>query len=178
MPGRERPNPAAAAPSPLTVILMTTIKVTERTTATPAQFLEALTDFGLDRSKIWTNSKPEFLVVHDCGDTWADVTEGSKAGGAVWERLRYDWSNPTDIVLTTTDSNTWGNGSGHRYTLTQNADGTTSVHAVIVRNGITLKGRLIGALLAPLGTTFIRKNLRATLRAIEARSAKSGPTSI
>ncbi|HEY3923623.1 MAG TPA: hypothetical protein VGL75_03615 [Acidothermaceae bacterium] len=156
---------------------MTTITVTERTTATPAQFLDALIDFRPDRSKIWTNSKPEFLVVHDRGDTWADFTEGSKAGGAVWERLRYDWSNPTDIVLTTTDSNTWGPGSGHRYTLTPTPDGATSVRTVIVRNGINFKGRLIGALLVVLGTTFIRKNFRATLRAIEARSATSAPSS-
>ncbi len=158
-------------------MLMTTITVTEETSATPVQFLEALTDFGPDRSQVWTNSKPEFLVVHDRGDTWADVTEGSKAAGAVWERLRYDWSNPTDIVLTTTDSNIWGRGSGHRYTLTQTADGSTSVRTVVVRNGISLKGRMIGALLAPVGTRFIRKNLRATLRAIEARYAKPGPKS-
>ena len=151
---------------------MTTIKVTEQTTATPEQFLQALTDFGPDRSQIWTNSQPEFLVVHDRGDTWADVTEGSKAAGAVWERLRYDWSNPTDIVLTTTDSNTWGRGSGHRYTLTRSADGATSVHAVVVRDGISVKGRVIAALLAVLGTTFIKKSLRTALRAIEARSAK------
>jgi hypothetical protein len=150
---------------------MTTIKVTERTTATPDQFLAALTDFGPHRSQVWTNSQPEFLVVHDQGDTWADVTEGSKAAGAVWERLRYDWSNPTDIVLTTTDSNTWGGKSGHRYTLTQ-ADGATSVHAVIVREGISVKGRLIAVLLTVLGTTFIRKSLRTALRAIEARNAK------
>jgi hypothetical protein len=153
-------------------MLMTTITVTERTTATPEQFLQALTDFGPDRSRVWINSKPEFLVVHERGDTWADVTEGSKAGGAIWERLRYDWSNPTDIVLTTTDSNTWGPGSGHRYTLTQAADGATSVHAVIVRNGMNFKGRMIGALLMVLGTTFISRGLRTALRAIEARSAK------
>jgi hypothetical protein len=151
---------------------MTTIEVTERTTATPQQFLEALIAFGPDRSQIWTNSQPEFLVVHDRGDTWADVTEGSKAAGAVWERLRYDWSNPTDIVLTTTDSNTWGRGSGHRYTLTATPDGATAVKAVVVRNGISLKGRMIGALLAVLGPMFIRKTLRTALRAIEARSAK------
>jgi hypothetical protein len=153
---------------------MTTIKVTETTTATPDQFLAALTDFGPDRSKIWTNSQPEFLVVHERGDTWADVTEGSKAGGAVWERLRYDWSNPTDIVLTTTDSNTWGRKSGHRYTLTQAPNGATSVHAVVVRDGISFKGRVIAALLTVLGTTFIRKGLRTALRAIEARAAQPG----
>ena len=150
---------------------MTTIDVTERTSATPQQFLDALTDFGPHRSEVWANSKPEFLVVHDRGDTWADVTEGSKAAGAVWERLRYDWSNPSDIVLTTTDSNTWGNGSGHRYTLTQAANGSTSVRTVIVRNGISTKGRIIAALLTVLGTTLIRANMRKTLRAIEARYA-------
>jgi hypothetical protein len=148
---------------------MTTISVTETTTATPQQFLEALTDFGPDRSKIWSNSQPEFLVVHDRGDTWADVTEGSKAAGSVWERLRYDWSNPTDIVLTTTDSNTWGGKSGHRYTLTQ-ADGATSVHAVIVRDAISTKGRILAAMLAVLGKSFIKKSLRSSLRAIEARN--------
>ena len=148
---------------------MTTITVTERTTATPEQFLAALTDFGPHRSQIWTNSQPEFLVVHDRGDTWADVTEGSKAAGSVWERLRYDWSNPTDIVLTTTDSNTWGRNSGHRYTITETG-GTTQVHAVIVRDGISVKGRVIAALLTVLGTTFIRKTLRTALRATEARN--------
>ena len=171
-PGTEEvPGRSRVRHRPLTVVLMTTITVTEQTTATPEQFLAALTDFGPQRSQVWTNSKPEFLVVHEHGDTWADVTEGSKAAGAVWERLRYDWSNPTDIVLTTTDSNIWGNGSGHRYTLTQAPDGSTSVHAVIVRNGISFKGRMIGALLAPVGTTFISKSLRTALRAIEARSA-------
>jgi hypothetical protein len=149
---------------------MTTIKVTEQTTATPEQFLAALTDFGPHRSEIWTNSQPEFLVVHSQGDTWADVTEGSKAAGAVWERLRYDWSNPTDIVLTTTASNTWGRASGHRYTLTQ-ADGVTTVTTVVVRDGISVKGRLLGGLLAVAGTTLIRKTLRTALRAIEARNA-------
>jgi hypothetical protein len=151
---------------------MTTIDVTERTSVSPQQFLDALIDFGPDRSEVWPNSKPEFLVVHDRGDTWADVTEGSKAAGAVWERLRYDWSNQTDIVLTTTDSNTWGRGSGHHYTLTRNADGSTSVRTVIIRNGISFKGRMIGALLAPVGKTFLSKSMRSTLRAIEARAAK------
>jgi len=155
---------------------MTTTKVTERTTATPEQFLAALTDFGPQRAQVWINSKPEFLVVHEHGDTWADVTEGSKAAGAIWERLRYDWSNPTDIVLTTTDSNTWGRGSGHRYTLSQAPGGATTVTAVVVRDGISVKGRVIAALLVVLGTTFIRKTLRTALRAIEARAANEPPT--
>ncbi len=91
----------------------------------------------------------------------------------MWERLRYDWSNPTDIVLTTTDSNTWGRKSGHRYTLTRTG-GVTTVKAVVVRDGISFKGRVIAALLTVLGATFIRKGLRTALRAIEARAAQPG----
>lgn len=151
---------------------MTTVTVTENTTATPKQFLAALTDFGPTRSEIWTNSQPKFLVVHDQGDTWADVTEGSSAAGAIWERLRYDWSNPNDIVLTTTDSNTWGGKSGHRYTLTPNADGSgTALRAVMVRDGISVKGRLVALLLKVMGKSFLGKSLRTALRAIEARNA-------
>jgi O-glycosyl hydrolase len=49
--------------------------------------------------------------VYDRGPTYADVTEGS---GGIWERLRYDWSDPNHIVLTTTDSNVWGGSSGYK----------------------------------------------------------------
>ena len=150
---------------------MATFGITETTTATPAQFLAALIDFGPDRAKIWGNSKDSFLKVHDRGNTWADVTEGSVG---VWERLRYDWSNPLDIVLSTTDSNAWGKASGHRYTLTQTAAGGTGVHLVVVREGIHIKGRLLGALLPLIGRSFVRDSLVKALRAIEARAAAAG----
>ena len=151
---------------------MTTIDITETTTATPEQFLAALTDFGPDRSQVWGNSKEQFLTVHGSGDTWADVTEGS---AGVWERLRYDWSNPLDIVLTTTDSNAWGGASGHRYTLTPGPDGRTTVHLVVVRDGVHAKGRVLAVLLPLVGKSFVSKGLRSALRAIEARSAGKTP---
>ena len=150
---------------------MATFDITETTSATPEQFLAALTDFGPDRAEIWGNSKEQFLKIHDRGDTWADVTEGSFG---VWERLRYDWSNPLDILLTTTDSNAWGRASGHRYTLTSGPDGRTSVHMVMQRQGIHLKGRLLGALLPVVGRSFVRKGLVSALRATEARAGAAG----
>ena len=58
------------------------------------------------------------------GPTFADVTEGS---GGIWERLRYDWSDPNRVVLTTTDSNVFGGDSGHVYTFKRNDDGTTDI---------------------------------------------------
>jgi hypothetical protein len=146
---------------------MATFDITETTTATPEQFLAGLLDFGPDRAQIWGNSKDSFLQVHDRGETWADVTEGS---AGVWERLRYDWSNPLDIVLTTTGSNAWGGKSGHRYVLTPTAGGAMTVRLVVVRDGIGVKGHVLGALLPLVGKSFVAKSLRSALRAIEARS--------
>ncbi|MFD1049477.1 hypothetical protein ACFQ1S_30055, partial [Kibdelosporangium lantanae] len=124
---------------------MSTIHFTVTTTATPEQFLAALTDFGPGRAELFGNSSDDYLRVHDRGDTYADVTEGS---GGVWERLHYDWSDPRRVEMKTTDSNLWGGASGHTYTLTQRPDGTTEIDAVVVRDGMNLKGRVIAALLA------------------------------
>ena len=109
---------------------MATIHLKETTTATPEQFVAALTDFGPGRSELFPNSGDDDLKVHDKGPSSADVTEGSSG---VWERLHYDWSDPNHVVLTTTDSNTWGGASGHTYTLIRQADGTTDVAVVVVR---------------------------------------------
>ena len=101
---------------------MSTIHLHQTTTATPEQFVAALTDFGPGRSKLFGNSADDYLKVHDQGPGHADVTEGSEA---VWERLQYDWSDPNRVVMTTTDSNIWGGRSGHTYTFTRQPDGTT-----------------------------------------------------
>jgi hypothetical protein len=44
---------------------MPTIHLHETTTATPEQFVAALTDFGPGRSKLFPNSADEDLEVHD-----------------------------------------------------------------------------------------------------------------
>src|SRR5919205_1416922 len=99
---------------------MAMIHLTATTTSTPEQFIAALTDFGPGRSKVFGNSADDYLKVYHRGTTDADVTEGS---GGVWERLHYDWSNPSRVVMTTTDSNVWGGDSGHAYTFTRRPDG-------------------------------------------------------
>ena len=100
-----------------------TIHFNKTTTATPEQFVAALTDFGPGRSEVFGNSKDDQLKVHSVGSTEADVTEGASAG--VWERLHYDWSDPNHVIMKTTDSSVWGGDSGHTYTFTRNPDGTT-----------------------------------------------------
>jgi hypothetical protein len=93
---------------------MPTIHLKLTTTSTPEQFVAGLTDFGPGRQELFGNSADDYLKVHDQGPNEADVTEGS---AGVWERLHYDWSDPTRVEMTTTDSNTWGGHSGHTYTI-------------------------------------------------------------
>ena len=145
---------------------MPTIHLHATTSATPDQFLAALVDFGPHRSQLFPNSADDDLQVHELGTDHADVTEGS---GGIWERLRYDWSDPRRIVMTTTDSNLWGPGSGHTYTLTERTDGRTAVDAVVVRTGKNLKGRVTGLLLATVGKGVLSKALATTVHAVEAR---------
>ncbi|HUQ56045.1 hypothetical protein [Lentzea sp.] len=145
---------------------MPTITLTQATTATPEQFVAGLTDFGPGRAELFPNSADDFLRVHDRGDAFADVTEGS---GGVWERLHYDWSDLSHVVLRTVDSNVWGGRSGHTYTFTRQVDGTTLVRAEVVREGKNLRGRLLGLSLGLLGRKVLGGALARTVKAIENR---------
>ena len=150
---------------------MSTIHFKKTTTATPEQFIAGLTDFGPGRGKLWGNSTDDYLKVHKQGTNYADVTEGS---GGIWERLNYNWSDPTHIVLTTTDSNLWGGKSGHTYLLTRHSNGTTDVDVEIVREGKNLKGQLLGAFLGLVGKGQLEKVFAKSLKAIEARNYEVG----
>ena len=152
---------------------MSTIRYSHTTTATPDQFIAALTDFGPGREKLFGKSADGELKVHSQGQHDADVTEGS---GGVWERLRYDWSDPNRVVLTVTDSNTWGGHSGYTYTFTRRPDGTTEVHVVNVREGKNLKGRVLALVLGTVGKSVLVKEFDKTIKAIEAGTAAASPT--
>jgi len=149
---------------------MSTLHFHQTTTSTPEQLLTALIDFGPGRSKIWGNSADEYLKVHHRGRTDADVTEGS---GGVWERLRYDWSDPSRVVMKTTDSNIWGGNSGHTYTFTRRPDGKTDIDAVVVRDGKNLKGHALGLVLGTVGRSVLRTAFEKTVKAIEALNSES-----
>jgi len=128
----------------------------QATMLTPEQYIAGLTDFGPGRSKLFGNSADANLKVHHLGRTEADVTEGS---GGIWERLHYDWSNPNHVVLTTTDSNTWGGASGHIYNFTRHPDGTTDIDVDVIREGKNLKGIMLGLVLRTIGRSVFGKGL-------------------
>ena len=146
---------------------MSTIHFHAVTTSTPEQFIAGLTDFGPDRSKIFTKSADSYLTVHSQGRGHADVTEGS---GGVWERLQYDWSDPGQVKLKTTNSNVFGGASGYTYTLTRRPDGTTDVDVVIVREGKNLKGKVLAGVLGTVGKRSLGKAFATSVKAIQARS--------
>ena len=146
---------------------MPTIHFHQITRLTPEQYVAGLTDFGPDRPKVFGNSADEYLKVHQRSLTQADVTEGS---GGIWERLHYDWSDPQHVILTTTDSNTWGGASGHTYTFTRRPDRTTDIDVVVVREGKNLKGILLGAVLGTVGRNVLEKAFTNSVKAIEARN--------
>jgi hypothetical protein len=149
---------------------MATLHFTETTASTPEQFIEGLTDFGPDRSKLWGNSGDDYLEVYDQGPDHAEVKEGS---GGIWERLRYDWSDPSHVVLTTIDSNLWGGHSGHTYTFSRNPDGTTAIDVVIVREGKNLRGRVLAFVIGLVGKGRLEKDFGKTVKAIEARNKEA-----
>ncbi|WP_328394182.1 hypothetical protein [Nocardia sp. NBC_00416] len=152
---------------------MATLHFTATTTATPEQFVAALTDFGPSREQLFGNSTEQYLEVHHRGPTEADVTEGSRG---IWERLHYDWSDPARVVMTTTDSNLWGGSSGHTYTFTVRPDGKTDIDVVVVREGKNLRGRAVGAVVGTIGTGVLRKAFRKTVAAVEARNSGTNET--
>ena len=135
---------------------MATIHFKETTTLETQVSVAALTDFGPGRSKIWGNSAYPDLKVHSQGSReaagrtearWCLVTPALRLGCI-----------PSRVTMTTTDSNVWGDGSGHTYTFTRRPDpGRTEVNVVIVREGKNLNGRMLAILLGTGGKRVLEK---------------------
>ncbi|SEB18631.1 MULTISPECIES: hypothetical protein [unclassified Mycobacterium] len=153
---------------------MSNIRFQATTSATPEQFVEGLTDFGPGREQVFPNSADSYLEVHYLVPGRADVTEGS---GGIWERLTYNWTDPTRVLLTTTDSNVFGGASGYVYTLTRQGDGTTHVDLEIVREGKNVRGKALAWVLGSVGKGSLRKAFNRSVRGIEARSGSAVPPS-
>jgi hypothetical protein len=141
----------------------------EVSTARPDRVLEAARDFTPRRAELWRDVHVEHLTIHDQGDTWADVTEGNPWPiGLVWERLRYDWSEPDVVKGVVVESNLFEPGSTWEIRATRAAGDGTRVEIVAVRR---LRGR--GWLLWPffplgLARRDVADYLRQFLAEVEA----------
>ncbi|WP_335979325.1 hypothetical protein [Streptomyces sp. CA2R106] len=131
-------------------------------TLSPSAVLGVLTDFGPDRPAAWPTIDAEHFVVHDRGENWAEVTEGTSAA---WERARYDWQPGGDTVtVTTLDSKLFGAGGGWTFTLTPEGAGTR-VDVELVRRPATVKGRMLAAMLPLAAPGSLRRSFGRPLQA-------------
>jgi hypothetical protein len=156
-----------------------TVHVVDDTPVAPDRVLEAARDFSERRAELWPDVHVEHLQVHETGATSAEVTEGNPWPiGFVWERLRYDWSEPGALKGVVTDSNIFKPGSTWEINATPAGSGSR-VELTAVRHLRGFKGRLLAPFF-PLGLAkrSVADHLRHFLAAVEEReSAAASPAS-
>jgi hypothetical protein len=127
-----------------------TVHVVDETRVAPERVLEAARDFSERRAELWPDVHVEHLQVHEERDTFAEVTEGNPWPiGFVYERLRYDWSEPGSVKGVVTESNIFKPGSTWEIRATP-ANGGSRVEVIGVRHLRGFKGRLLAPFF-PLG---------------------------
>lgn len=149
---------------------MPTVHVVDQTPVAAQRVLEAARDFSEQRAEMWPDVHVEHLQVHEMGETFAEVTEGNPWPiGYVWERLRYDWSEPGVVKGTVTDSNIFEPGSTWEIRATP-TDSGSRVDVIGVRHLRGLKGRLLAPAF-PLG--LAKRTVAAHLRHFLSRLEES-----
>jgi len=130
----------------------------------PAQrFVAALTDFTDRRPELWPNLDAKYYRLHERGDTWAEVTEGTDVLGGLWARERYDWSRPGRITLTLLESPDFRRGTQVDYRVREVAGGGCHVAVDFQRIAASPRGRLVGAVIQLTGVRRFGRDLGETL---------------
>ena len=127
------------------------------------RFIAALTDFGPRRPELWPGLDAKFYELHELGDTWADVTEGTDFLGGVWARERYDWSEPGIVRLTLQEAPDFVPRTVTVYRVTARPDGGCHVVVDFQRTARSLRGRLVGVLVTLAGRRRFTAELREAL---------------
>ncbi len=156
---------------------MPTIRVALQSSLAPERVLQAAHDFSERRAEVWPAVSVARLTVHDRGDTWADVTEGTRAGPVVnWERCRYDWSRPGLVTATVIDSNIYAfPPSSWEINATPTENGS-QVEMIWVREFKRGKrGRLFGTLFRVVGKRLFTGYARDVLTNLERVERNAGP---
>jgi hypothetical protein len=148
---------------------MPTIHLTERTPVPPERVRAALTDFSDARPSIWPSLAPDHYEVHARGEDWAEVTEGADFAGGVWERGRYDWSQPGVVRFSVSDSNAFAAGSSWEYRVRPDGSGSV-VDLTVSRRAATPKGHVLALLLRIGGKRALGSDLRRALGGLSGSS--------
>ena len=129
----------------------------------PERFIAALTDFSDRRPDLWPGLDAKLYKVHELGDTWAEVTEGTDVRGGVWGRERYDWSQPGLVRLQLVDSADFQPGTVIEYRVTPGPAGGCHVAVDFQRIARSMRGRFVGAIVQLTGSRRFRGELRVAL---------------
>jgi hypothetical protein len=152
---------------------MPTVHAVDHTSAGPEQVLAAAHDFSERRAQMWPDVHVEHLAVHDIRETFADVTEGNPWPilGVVWERLRYDWSQPGAVKGVVIESNLFKPGSTWEIRA-RDIDGRRTLVEVIAVRRLHGRGRLLAPFF-PLGLAkrTVADHLRHFLSKVEEQGA-------
>lgn len=147
---------------------MATIRYSADGAVSPERFLAAMTDFSDRRPELWPNLDAKFYKLHERGETWAEVTEGTNVFGGVWARERYDWSEAGHVVLRVVESPHFRAGTTIEYRVTPRTDGGCHVEVVSTRIPTSLPGRLVGWILQIIGSRRFARDLQTTLSRLAA----------
>jgi hypothetical protein len=112
---------------------------------------------------MWPDVHVEYLKVHEMGESHAEVTEGNPWPiGYVWERLRYDRSDPHTLRGEVVDSNIFRPGSTWKLRAIPESGGSR-VEVRAVRH-IRGRGWLLAPFFLPIPVVSARASVREHLR--------------
>lgn len=155
---------------------MPRVHVIEESAAPPERVLRAARDFSARRADLWPDVHVEHLEVHEQGEDWAEVTEGNPWPiGFVWERLRYDWSQPGSVKGVVVDSNIFKRGSTWELRATPADGGGSRVEVIAVRHLKGVRGKALAPVF-PLGLArrAVADHLRHFLSKVDEAAPEPG----
>jgi hypothetical protein len=152
-----------------------TVHVAADSPLPPEKVLQAARDFSDRRAQLWPMVQSKYLQVHESGDAFVDVTEGTFVVGRFWERSRYDWSESGVVKATVMKSNVLKPGSTFELHATRRNGGST-VELRLNRDFQSgFKGRIASAVNHGFGDRWRRfgwrRMLQQVLRKVENASA-------
>jgi hypothetical protein len=143
---------------------MPTIRAHAEGPVPPERVVAALTDFSEARLERWPNLRGRF-VLHELGDGWADVTEGSTVlGRPVRERGLYSWGEGL-VRLVIADSDIRKPGSVWQYTITPAGEGCR-IDFALEHHPKGPRGWFLAAVLPVIGRRFFGKSNAALIRSL------------
>jgi hypothetical protein len=136
---------------------MVHVSMSMTTPVDPDRVFEAMIDFSDRRPQVWPALHPATYVVHDVGDGWAEVTEGSepepvrlsafafrRRSTGAWARQRYEWSRDDRVVRWTVVESSWIHPPGPSwYRVIPEGDGSR-IEFSMDRSYKGISGKLMG----------------------------------